>query len=293
MHMQKNNLHIKAFFDESTFTVSYVLTDMETKHCAVLDSVLNYDLVAGRTHTAAADLIIQYIKNKELTLDWILETHAHADHLSAAPYLKKHLGGKIGIGDGIKTVQEVFSKVFDLDQSEFKNRNGFFDYLFEDNEEFTIGNLTAKVIHTPGHTQACVTYLVNDAAFVGDTLFMPDYGTARTDFPGGNAAELYQSIHKIFALPDDTRLFMCHDYMAPGREKFAWETTVEKARTTNVHIHAGISLQEFVKMREARDKTLDMPRLIMPSIQVNIRAGELPEPDKNGIRYLKIPLNSM
>ena len=291
--MFKNNLHIQAFFDEATYTVSYVVVDTETKHCAALDSVLNYDLISGRTHTLAADQIIQYVRDEELTLDWILETHAHADHLSAAPYLKKHLGGKIGIGEHIKTVQEIFSKVFDLDQDEFKNRNGFFDHLFIDGEDFSIGNITAKVMHTPGHTQACVTYLINDAAFVGDTMFMPDYGSARTDFPGGDAAELYQSIQKIFALPDNTRLFMCHDYKAPGRDEFAWETSVEIARRTNVHLHSGISQNEFVEMREARDKTLDMPKLIMPSIQVNIRAGELPEPDKNGIRYLKIPLNSL
>ncbi len=291
--MYKNNLHIQAFFDEATYTVSYVIVDTETKRCAILDSVLNYDLVAGRTHTFAADQIITYVKDEELVVDWILETHAHADHLSAAPYLKKHLGGKIGIGEHIKTVQEVFSKIFNLDQAEFKNRNGFFDYLFIDGEEFAIGNITAKVMHTPGHTQACVTYLINDAAFVGDTMFMPDYGSARTDFPGGNAAELYESIQKIFTLPDNTRLFMCHDYKAPGRDEFAWETSVEIARETNVHLHPGISQGEFVKMREARDKTLGMPKLIMPSIQVNIRAGELPEPDDNGIRYLKIPLNSM
>lgn len=286
-------MQIKAFFDEATNTVSYVITDTDTKHCAILDSVLNYDLAAGRTHTEAADKIIQYVKENELTPDWILETHAHADHLSAAPYLKKNLGGQIGIGEHIKTVQDVFSKVFGLDQSEFENRHGFFDHLFTDGEEFSIGNLNAKVMHTPGHTKACITYLLDDVAFVGDTMFMPDYGSARTDFPGGDAAELYQSIHKIFALPDNTRLFMCHDYKAPGRDKFAWETTVKIAKETNVHLHTGISQEDFVKMREARDKTLGMPKLIMPSIQVNIRAGELPEPDKNGIRYLKIPLNTL
>ena len=286
-------MHIKAFFDESTNTVSYVIRDEESSSCAVLDSVLNYDMSSGHTHTESADHIIKYVNDNALQVAWILETHAHADHLSAAPYLKKHLGGKIGIGEHIKTVQAVFCKVFGLDLAEFENRNGFFDHLFSDGEEFKIGKLNVKVLHTPGHTQACITYLINDAAFVGDTMFMPDYGSARTDFPGGDAAELYQSIQKIFALADETRLFMCHDYKAAGRDDYRWETTVKDASETNVHVHSGISQEEFVKMREARDKTLNMPKLIMPSIQVNIRAGELPQPDANGIRYLKIPLNTL
>lgn len=284
---------VKAFFDEPTNTVSYVIRDPKGQDCAILDSVLDYDSAAGRTHTASADAVIAYIREQDLNVQWILETHAHADHLSAAPYLKKQLGGQIGIGEHIKTVQDVFTKVFDLDEREFANRNGFFDHLFTDAEEFSIGGLKVQVMHTPGHTPACVTYVIGDAAFVGDTMFMPDYGTARTDFPGGDAATLYRSIQKIFALPDNTRLFMCHDYKAEGRNGFAWETTVAEARAHNIHIHEGISEKEFITMRTARDKTLAMPKLIMPSIQVNIRAGELPEPDKNGVRYLKIPLNSL
>jgi len=290
--MRENHLHIQAFFDKPTHTVSYLLCDKQTKSCAIVDSVLNYEIAAGRTHTNSADRIISYVNENALQVQWILETHAHADHLSAAPYLKKHLGGKIGIGEHIKTVQELFSKVFDLDPSEFENRNGFFDHLFSDGEKFFIGNLTAKVMHTPGHTQACVSYLIEDAAFVGDTLFMPDYGTARTDFPGGDAAQLYKSIQKIYNLDDATRLYLCHDYKSESRADYKWETTVKEAKETNVHIHSGVSQSEFVKMREARDKTLSMPKLIMPAIQVNIRAGELPEPDANGIRYLKIPLNA-
>ena len=291
--MHQNNLHIQAFFDEATNTVSYVIVDQETKQCAILDSVLDYELAAGRTHTESAERIIAYVKKNQLRVQWVLETHAHADHLSAAPYLKKHLGGKIGIGEHIKTVQDVFSKVFDLDKREFENRNGFFDHLFVDGEVFSIGNLNVKVMHTPGHTPACISYLIEDVAFVGDTMFMPDYGSARTDFPGGDAAELFQSIQKIFSLPADTRIFLCHDYLTATRKDYAWETTVKEASESNIHLHTGISQEEFVAMREKRDKTLSMPKLIMPSIQVNIRAGELPEPDENGIRYLKIPLNAM
>jgi len=286
-------MQIQSFFDELTNTVSYVIRDEVTNCCAILDSVLDYDIVAGRTQTESADCIIRFVKQQGLQVQWILETHAHADHLSAAPYLKKHLGGQIGIGEHIKLVQSVFTKVFALDPSEFDNRNGFFDRLFSDGEEFQIGNSRVKVLHTPGHTQACISYLIDDAAFVGDTMFMPDYGTARTDFPGGDAATLFESIQKLFLLPEQTRLFLCHDYKAPGRETFAWETTVKEAKENNIHVRNGITKNEFVKMREARDKTLTMPKLIMPSIQVNIRAGELPEPDSNGIRYLKIPLNAM
>jgi glyoxylase-like metal-dependent hydrolase (beta-lactamase superfamily II) len=284
---------VKAFFDLATNTVSYIVYGARSPHCAIIDSVLDYDAAAGRTQTASADQIIAFIQDNNLELQWILETHAHADHLSAAPYLKKKLGGQIGIGEHIKKVQDVFTKVFDLDESEFWNRNGFFDHLFNDGEEFYIGELKVEVMHTPGHTPACITYVIGDAAFIGDTMFMPDYGTARTDFPGGDAATLYQSIHKIFNLPESTRLFMCHDYKAPDRDVYAWETTVAVAKSTNVHIHEGITENEFVTMRNTRDQTLGMPKLIMPSIQVNIRAGELPEANANGVRYLKIPLNKL
>ncbi|MBT8141058.1 MAG: MBL fold metallo-hydrolase [Gammaproteobacteria bacterium] len=284
---------IRSFFDETTYTVTHVLWDADTKQCAVIDSVLDYDAASGRTQTASADEVISFIRSHDLSLQWILETHAHADHLSAAPYIKKTLGGQIGIGEHIKIVQEVFTKVFNLDAEEFKNRSAYFDVLFKDGQSFQLGNLTISVLHTPGHTPACITYLIDDAAFVGDTMFMPDYGTARCDFPGGDAATLYRSIHKIFALPENTRLFMCHDYKAPGRDEFAWETTVAEQRSQNVHINDSVSEEQFVTMRTARDKTLNMPKLIMPSIQVNIRAGELPEPDSNGIRYLKIPLNAL
>jgi len=283
---------IKAFFDELTKTVSYVVRDPASANCAIIDSVLDYDNSAARTNTTAADRIIAYVQEHNLHAEWILETHVHADHLSAAPYLKKQLGGKIGIGEHIKTVQKVFSKVFALDIQEFENRSGFFDHLFQHDEVFAVGSMPVKVMHTPGHTPACITYVIGDAAFIGDTLFMPDYGTARTDFPGGDAATLYRSIHKILSLPDNTRLFLCHDYKAPGRDNYAWETTVAKQRADNLHIHNKISEKEFVAMREARDKTLSMPDLIMPSVQVNIRAGELPNADENGVRYLKIPLNS-
>ena len=284
---------VTSFFDEPTNTVSYVVHAPNSKECVIIDSVLDYDAAAGRTHTESADAVIAYIQEHDLKLEWVLETHAHADHLSAAPYLKKKLGGQIGIGEHIKNVQDVFTKVFDLDEREFANRNGFFDHLFKDEEEFSVGELTIKVMHTPGHTPACITYVIGDAAFIGDTMFMPDYGTARCDFPGGDAATLYRSIHKIFDLPDRTRLFMCHDYKAKGRDIYAWETTVAIAKKANIHIHEGISEAEYVEMRTTRDKTLGMPKLIMPSIQVNIRAGELPEPDANGVRYLKIPLNSL
>ena len=282
---------VQAFFDEYTNTVSYVLRDPESKSCAIIDSVLDYDAAAGRTHTDSADKIITYIQKHDLDVQWILETHAHADHLSAAPYLKKHLHGQIGIGEHIKKVQTVFTEIFGLDPAEFDNRHGFFDKLFADGETFHVGGLKVSVMHTPGHTPACITYVVGDAAFVGDTMFMPDYGTARCDFPGGDAATLYRSIQKIFSLPDNYRIFLCHDYKAAGRDEYQWETTVAIAKNTNVHIHEGVSEQNFVKLRTERDKTLGMPALIMPSIQVNIRAGELPEPEKNGVRYLKIPLN--
>jgi glyoxylase-like metal-dependent hydrolase (beta-lactamase superfamily II) len=283
---------VKTFFDEPTFTASHVVHDPATKAAAIIDSVLDFDNASGRTATKSADEIIAHVKTQGLKVEWILETHVHADHLSAAPYLKKHLGGKIGIGSNIRTVQKTFGDIFNV-EPEFRRDGSQFDALFDDGATFKIGAMDARVIWTPGHTPACLTYVIGDAAFVGDTLFMPDYGTARCDFPGGDAATLYRSIQKIFALPDATRLFMCHDYKAPGRDHYAWETTVKDERDWNVHVGRGVSEADFVKMRNARDKTLAMPRLILPSVQINMRAGELPPPDSNGVRYLKLPLNAL
>ncbi|MCB9962229.1 MAG: MBL fold metallo-hydrolase [Hyphomonas sp.] len=287
-----SNPEVIAFFDEPTFTVSYVVTDPETKTCAVVDSVLDYDPASGRTKTDSADEIIGYIQAEGLKLEWILETHVHADHLSAAPYIHEKLGGRIAIGAEITTVQNVFGKVFN-EGTAFRRDGSQFDTLFVDGDTFRIGTIEAKALHTPGHTPACMTYVIGDAAFVGDTMFMPDYGTARADFPGGDARTLYRSIQKVLSLPPETRLFMCHDYKAPGRDEFAWETTVAEERAKNVHVHEGVSEDEFVAMREARDATLGMPRLILPSIQINMRAGQMPEPEENGTRYLKIPLNAL
>lgn len=281
---------VRAFFDEDTFTVSYVVRDPGSLHCAVIDSVLDYDPASGRTSHRSADAIIEHVTTAGLEVDWILETHAHADHLSAAPYLKAVLGGRTGIGANIVVVQKVFARLFNAGP-EFATDGRQFDVLFADEAEFSIGSLTARMLHTPGHTPACGMYLIGDAGFVGDTLFMPDYGTARCDFPGGDATRLYRSIRRILSLPASTRLFMCHDYKAPGREMYAWETTVAEQRAGNVHVHDGIDEAEFVRMRTERDKTLDMPRLIIPSIQVNMRAGELPPAEDNGIRYLKTPLD--
>jgi glyoxylase-like metal-dependent hydrolase (beta-lactamase superfamily II) len=283
---------IKMFFDEPTNTFSYVVSDPETGQAAIVDSVLNYDPKSGRTSKHSADEIIAYLKDQGLTADWILETHVHADHLSAAPYLKEKVGGKLAIGSNIKVVQDVFGKVFNAG-TEFKRDGSQFDVLFEDGETFKVGNIEARAIHTPGHTPACMTYVIGDAGFVGDTLFMPDYGTARCDFPGGDARTLYRSIQKIFALPDETRLFMCHDYKAPGRDSYAWQTTVGEEKTGNIHVHEGVSEDEFVQMRTARDATLEMPVLILPSVQVNMRAGETPPAEENGVRYLKIPLDAL
>lgn len=286
------NPAVKAFFDPDTFTISYVVSDPETRKAAIIDSVLDYDPKSGRTRHASADAIIAYVKEHGLDVDWVLETHVHADHLSAAPYLKEQLGGQLAIGANIRTVQDVFGKVFNAG-SEFERDGSQFDHLFEDDERFMIGALEARTIHTPGHTPACMTYVIGDAAFVGDTLFMPDFGTARCDFPGGDARTLYRSIQKIFALPDATRLFMCHDYKAPGRDEYAWETTVAEERASNIHVGAGIDEDSFVAMRERRDATLDMPNLILPSVQVNMRAGELPPAEDNGVRYLKIPFDAL
>jgi glyoxylase-like metal-dependent hydrolase (beta-lactamase superfamily II) len=286
------NPEIKTFFDEATFTATHVVWDPETRKAAVVDSVKDYDPKSGRTSTASADTLIAFVEAEGLSVDWILETHVHADHLTAAPYLKAKLGGRIAIGARIDTVQGVFKKVFNAEE-DFATDGRQFDKLLEDGETFRIGKLEAKVIHTPGHTPACSTYVIGDAAFVGDTLFMPDYGTARCDFPGGDARQLYRSIRKILALPPQTRLFLCHDYKAPGRDRYVWESTVAEQRARNVHVHDGVSEDDFVKMRRERDKTLQMPVLILPSVQVNMRAGDLPPAEDNGVRYLKIPVDAL
>lgn len=281
-----------SFFDEPTNTASYVLKDPATKVAAIIDSVLDYDAAAGRTSTKAADEVIAFVKERGFDVQWLLETHVHADHLSAAPYLKDKLGGKIAIGANITVVQDVFGKVFNAG-TEFERDGSQFDTLFKDGDKIRIGEMTGTAMHTPGHTPACMTYVFGDAAFIGDTLFMPDYGTARADFPGGSARDLYRSIRKVLALPPETRLFLCHDYKAPGRDKFVWETTVAEQRKSNIHVRDGVTEDEYVAMREARDKTLGMPKLIIPSIQVNMRAGDLPEAEDNGVRYLKVPLNQL
>tara|TARA_R110001599_G_scaffold73389_2_gene202919 strand:- start:1268 stop:2134 length:867 start_codon:yes stop_codon:yes gene_type:complete len=281
---------VKHFFDEPTNTFSYVVQDPDSRACAIIDSVLDFDYAAGRMDVRSADNIISFIREHQLDVAWILETHVHADHLSAAPYLHEQLGGKTGIGAKIIEVQEIFGKAFNAG-TEFARDGSQFDALFEEGDTFTIGQLQGRVLHTPGHTPACLTYVVGDAAFVGDTLFMPDYGTARCDFPGGDARTLYRSIQKVLALPDQTRLFLCHDYKAPGRDTFQHETSVAEQRNENVHVHEGISEEEFVKMRTERDATLGMPKLIIPSVQVNMRAGELPPAEENGTVYLKVPIN--
>ena len=283
---------VEAFFDEDTFTVSYVVIDPATKRCAIIDSVLDYDPKAGRTGRESADRIIEYVKNQELEVEWLLETHVHADHLSAAPYLQEQLGGKLAIGDNIRVVQDTFGKVFNAG-TEFARDGSQFDHLFTDGETYNVGEIEAKAMHTPGHTPACMTHVIGDAGFVGDTIFMPDFGTARCDFPGGDARTLFRSIQKIMALPDDTRLFMCHDYLPDSRTDYAWETTVGEQRRNNVHVHEGVAEEDFVQMRTERDKKLQMPRLILPSVQVNMRAGHFPPAEDNGVSYLKIPLNAL
>jgi len=281
---------VTTFFDEPTFTYSYVVQDPDSTHCAIIDSVLDFDYASGTTSTASAEAILAFIAEHQLTVDWVLETHVHADHLSAAPFLAAKTGGKLGIGFNITVVQNTFGKAFNAG-TEFARDGSQFDALFTDGATIQVGGLTGKALHTPGHTPACMTYVFGDAAFVGDTLFMPDYGTARCDFPGGDAATLYQSIQKVFALPDETRLFMCHDYKAPGRDTYANETTVAEERLHNIHVGEGISEADFVRMRENRDATLDMPRLILPSVQVNMRAGQMPPAENNGQVYLKVPIN--
>lgn len=283
---------VVTFFDEATFTASHVVRDPVSNACAIVDSVLDFDQASGRTSSRSAQALIDFIKSEDLQVQWLLETHAHADHLSAAPLLQKQLGGQLAIGKHIIDVQEAFGKIFNVGP-QFARDGSQFDHLFVDGERFRIGGLEAIALHGPGHTPACMAYVVGDAVFPGDTLFMPDYGTARCDFPGGDAATLYRSIRRLQQLPDQTRVFLCHDYKAPGRDAFAWETTIGAERTSNVHVRDGIGEAEFVQMREARDATLPMPRLILPSVQVNMRAGRLPEPEDNGVRYLKLPIDAL
>ena len=290
-----NRLHVESLFDENTSTFSHIVLDRSSRVCAIVDSVLDYDAAAGRTSTGGADRLIARVRALGATVQWLLETHVHADHLSAAPYLQQVLGGRIAIGARITTVQQTFGALFNVDAS-FARDGSQFDQLFADGDRFEIGTLPVTAWHTPGHTPACLTYVVDDgaaqAAFVGDTLFMPDYGTARCDFPGGDAGALYRSVRRVLALPPDTQLYLCHDY-APGGRPAQHVTTVAQQRTANIHIHDGISEADFVAMRRARDATLKMPALILPAVQVNMRAGRLPPPESNGVRYLKIPLDAL
>jgi glyoxylase-like metal-dependent hydrolase (beta-lactamase superfamily II) len=281
---------VRGFFHEPTFTASYVVHDPATRRAAIVDSVLDFDQASGRTSTPFANAMIAYVREAGLTVDWLLETHAHADHLSAAPYLQDQIGGQLVIGRAILTVQDVFGKVFN-EGSDFARDGSQFDVLLDDGDTLAIGSIPLIALHVPGHTPADMAYLIGDAAFIGDTLFMPDYGTARADFPGGDAHRLFKSIRRLMALPDETRVFLCDDYKAPNRDSFVWETTIGAERTGNVHVHEGVSEDDFVAMRTARDATLDMPRLILPSVQINMRGGQLPEPEANGTRYLKLPLN--
>ena len=283
---------VHAFFDEATNTITYVVQEPEGRACAVIDSVLDFDYASGRTDTRSADAVVAFIKDRDLHLQWILETHVHADHLSAAPYLQERLGGQIGIGERITHVQETFGKIFN-EGTRFQRDGSQFDRLFHDGDSVMIGQMRADVMHTPGHTPACLTYVIGDAAFVGDTLFMPDFGTARCDFPGGSAEVMFDSVRRILSLPDATRIFVGHDYKAPGRDTYAWESTVGEQKARNIHIGGAKSKADFVALRQARDATLAMPRLIIPSLQVNMRAGQMPEPEENGTSYLKVPINGI
>ncbi|MBX7495098.1 MBL fold metallo-hydrolase [Qipengyuania sp. 6B39] len=283
---------IAGFFDEATNTVTYVVSDPESREAAIIDSVLDFEAASGRTSNGSADLILEYIDKQKLKVTWLIETHAHADHISAAPYLQEKVGGKLAIGKDIVRVQEVFGKLFNAG-TDFERDGSQFDHLFADGETFSIGKLEGIALHVPGHTPADMAFIIGDAAFVGDTIFMPDFGTARADFPGGDAGQLFRSIRRLLSLPDETRLFLCHDYKAPGRDEYAWETTVKQQREHNVHVKDGVTEAEFVEMRTNRDKTLAMPTLIMPSVQVNIRGGRLPEPEDNGVSYIKIPVNAV
>ena len=281
---------VAAFFDKDTNTFSYVVKDPDSKSCAIVDSVMNLDYASGTITFDGADEIIAYVREHKLEVEWLIETHVHADHLSAAPYIQKKLGGKLGIGSNIRIVQKLFGRVFNAG-TEFQRDGSQFDHLFEDGDAYQIGGMTAYAMHTSGHTPACMTHVVGDAAFVGDTIFMPDGGTARADFPGGDAGVLYHSIQRLLSLPEETRLFMCHDYCPDGRE-VEYETTVAEEKAKNIHVHDGITHDQFVEMREARDLTLDMPRLILPSLQVNMRAGHLPPAEDNNMVYLKLPINA-
>lgn len=283
---------IAGFFDEATNTVTYVIHDPETREAAIIDSVLDFEAASGRTSNGPADLVIEYVRKHDLEVAWIIETHAHADHISAAPYLQERLGGKLGIGREIIRVQEVFGKLFNAG-TDFERDGSQFDHLFEDGESISLGAIKGIALHVPGHTPADMAFIFGDAAFVGDTIFMPDFGTARADFPGGDAGQLFRSIRRLLSLPPETRLFLCHDYKAPGRDEYAWETTVKQQREQNVHVRDGVTEEEFVAMRTGRDKELPMPRLIMPSVQVNIRGGRLPDPEDNGVSYIKIPVNAV
>ncbi len=283
---------ITSFFDEATNTISYIVCDPNGSACAIIDSVLDFDFASGRTDTKSADKLINFVKENKLDVQWLLESHVHADHLSAAPYIQMEVGGKIGIGSHITDVQETFGKIFN-EGTEFQRDGSQFDKLFVEGDTFHIGQLRGDVLHTPGHTPACMTYVIGDAAFVGDTLFMPDFGTARCDFPGGSSENLFSSIQKILTLPDATRIFVGHDYKAPGREHYAWETTVGEQKKKNIHIKSGQSKEDFVKLRDERDAKLAMPKLIVPSLQINMRAGNMPEPDEQGDVFLKVPINKM
>lgn len=281
----------QAFFDPKTWTVTYVVSDNTTQHAAIIDPVLDYDFKSGHTSTTSADQVLAYVTVQGLHVDWLLETHAHADHLSGAHYLQQRIGGRIAIGENIRAVQSIFKTIFNLERS-FVPDGSQFDHLFTDGETFNIGTVEARALLVPGHTPADMAYLIDDSVFVGDTLFMPDVGTARADFPGGDAHALYRSIHKLLALPDETKIFVCHDY-PPSSRSAQWQTTVREQRTENIHVHDGISEDQFVTMRTARDATLEMPTLILPSVQVNVRAGAMPPPEGNGISYLKIPINTL
>ena len=283
---------VTGFFDEPTNTISYVVADPETRVCAVIDSLLDYDHASGRTSTQSADRLIAFIQEQGLSVDWIIDTHVHADHLTAAPYIKQKLGGRTAIGEQIATVQKVFGAVFNAGQS-FHTDGSQFDHLFTNEETYRVGSITAQAIHTPGHTPACMSHIIGDAVFVGDTLFMSDFGTARCDFPGGDAGTLYDSIQKLFTLPDETRVFLCHDYKAPGRDRFVWETTMGEQKEKNIHVGGRTKREDFIAMRTKRDAMLPMPKLILPSVQVNMRAGDMPPPEDDGKRYIKIPINAL
>lgn len=281
---------VQSFFDEVSYTATHVVHDPATKKAAIIDSVMDFDQASGRTSFQNVGHVVDYVRSEDLTVDWLLETHAHADHLSAAPYLKQELGGEIGIGAEIRTIQQTFGTIFN-EGAEFARDGSQFDRLFEDGDQFGVGGIPAIALHVPGHTPADMAYVIGDAVFVGDTMFMPDYGTARCDFPGGDAHVLYRSIRRLMKLPGETRAFLCHDYQAPGRPFYAWETTIAAERANNIHVHEGVGEEEFASMRTRRDATLAMPKLILPSVQVNMRGGRLPEPEENGTSYLKLPLN--